>query len=93
MDWNTLFNLIDPKLLVVVVACWVLGFVLKKTPRVADWIIVYIVTAFAIVFAILLIGSSPTAVLQGIMCGAFAVYGHQMLKQGKEGVRENEQNI
>jgi FtsH-binding integral membrane protein len=85
MDWNTIFNLIDPALLIVVAACWALGYSLKKTPHVADWSIVYIVVVFAVIVVVWMQGINPQSVLQGILCGAVAVLGHQMLKQGKEG--------
>lgn len=85
MDWNTIFQLIDPKLLIVVAVCWVLGFVLKQTPRVPDWSIVYIVTLVAVLLTVWLIGVGPEAIIQGVLAGAFAVYGHQVVKQGKEG--------
>ena len=84
MDWETLFALIDPSLLVVVAACWALGYILKQTPRVPDWTIVYIVTAAAVVAVMALQGLSTESVIQGILCGAFAVYGHQVVKQTRE---------
>jgi hypothetical protein len=85
MDWTALFNLIPSELFIVVAACWVLGFVLKRTPQVPDWSIVYIVTVFAVVVAIWMMGFTPQSLLQGILSGAVSVYGHQLLKQGKEG--------
>lgn len=81
MDWNNVFELIDPELLIVVAACWVIGYVLKQTPNIPDWSIVYIVTGFAILSAILMFGLTVESVIQGILCGAFAVYGHQIVKQ------------
>ena len=84
MDWETLFGLIDPSLLVVVAACWALGVVLKQTPRVPDWTIVYVVTVLAVVLVVALQGMTTESVIQGVLCGAFAVYGHQVVKQTKE---------
>jgi 4-hydroxybenzoate polyprenyltransferase len=84
VDWETLFALIDPSLLVVVAACWALGYVLKQTPRVPDWTIVYIVTVAAVAVVVALQGFTVQSVIQGILCGAFAVYGHQVVKQTKE---------
>lgn len=84
MDWNTVFTLIDPKLLIVVAACWVIGYVLKQTPKVPDWTIVYVVTLASIALAITLLGWSGETLIQGILCGAFAVYGHQLVKQSKK---------
>lgn len=84
MEWNIVYDLIDPKLLIVVACCWVLGFFLKETPRVPNWTIVFIVTAVAVFFTVWMMGVSPESFLQGILCGAFAVYGHQIVKQTTE---------
>ncbi len=84
MDWDTLFGLIDPSLMLVVAACWALGAIIKQTPRVPDWTIVYIVTIAAIIAVVALQGLTVQAVIQGILCGAFSVYGHQVVKQTRE---------
>ena len=84
VDWETLFGLIDPSLFVVVAACWALGIILKNTPQVPDWTIVYAVTAAAVAVVVALQGFTVQSVIQGILCGAFAVYGHQVVKQTKE---------
>ncbi|WP_374018991.1 phage holin family protein [Paenibacillus thiaminolyticus] len=81
MDWTMIFELIDPALFVVVGACWVIGYMLKQTPAVPDWSIVYIVVALAVVFTVGLLGWSVEALIQGILAGAFAVFGHQVVKQ------------
>lgn len=84
MDWNVIVEWIDPKLMVVVAACWCLGYILKQTPRVPDWLIIYIVTGAAVLFTVWAMGVRPESVIQGVLCGAFAVYGHQVVKQTKE---------
>ncbi|WP_208917930.1 phage holin family protein [Paenibacillus uliginis] len=86
MEWNMIFELIDPRLLIVVSACWVIGFILKKTPKIPDWSIVYIVLVLAVTLTVGLIGWSVEALIQGILAGAFAVFGHQAVKQAKNGV-------
>ncbi|MGM1046206.1 MAG: phage holin family protein [Bacillota bacterium] len=88
MEWSMIFELIDPRLFLVVAACWVIGYMLKKTPKVPDWSIVYIVVVFAVVFAVGLIGWSMEAIIQGILTGAFAVFGHQAVKQAIKGAGE-----
>ncbi|MFC4102898.1 phage holin family protein [Paenibacillus xanthanilyticus] len=90
MDWNVLQGLIDPSLVVVVAVCWVLGYILKQTPQVPDWSIIFIVTAFAIGAVILTLGLTIESVLQGILCGAVAVYGNQIIKQGVKGANEDD---
>lgn len=88
MEWSMIFELIDPKLFVVVAACWAIGFMLKKTPKVPDWSIVYIVVVLAVLFTYGLLGWSVEALIQGILAGAFAVFGHQVVKQTKIGAEE-----
>ncbi|MBO2943595.1 phage holin family protein [Paenibacillus sp. F411] len=85
MEWNMIFELVDPRLLIVVAACWVIGYVLKQTPKVPNWSIIYIVVMVAILLTIGLIGWSVESVIQGILAGAFAVFGHQAVKQAKIG--------
>ncbi|PAD73925.1 phage holin family protein [Paenibacillus campinasensis] len=84
MEWNMIFELIDPRLLIVVAACWVLGYIFKQTPRVPDWSIVYIVLIIAVWLTIGLLGWSVETLIQGILAGAFAVFGHQAVKQAKK---------
>lgn len=88
MEWSMIFELIDPRLFIVVVACWVIGYILKRTPKVPDWSIVYVIVVFAIIFAVGLIGWSMETIIQGILTGAFAVFGHQAVKQAIKGVNE-----
>ncbi|MNI83396.1 hypothetical protein D3C73_1401930 [compost metagenome] len=88
MEWNAVSSFIKPELLLVLTACWVIGYMLKQTPRVPDWTIIYIVTLVAIFVVCLMMGLSSDSVLQGILCGAVAVYGNQLVKQTKKGTDE-----
>ncbi|WP_422659132.1 phage holin family protein [Paenibacillus sp. EC2-1] len=85
MEWNLIFEMIDPRLIIVVAACWVIGYILKKTPKVPDWSIVYIVVVLAVMFTVWLLGWSAESLIQGILSGSFAVFGHQIVKQAKIG--------
>jgi len=81
MEWNLIFETIDPSLMVVVAACWAIGYALKLTPRVPDWSIIYILSLLSVGSVIGILGFSIQSVLQGIVCAAVAVYGNQMVKQ------------
>lgn len=81
MSTEALMALIDTRLLIVIAACWVFGYMLKQTPKVADWLIIWLVTCLAIVLACFILGFGPVSVIQGILCAAVAVYGNQLLKQ------------
>ncbi|WP_028560473.1 phage holin family protein [Paenibacillus pinihumi] len=92
MEWNIIFELIDPRLMVVVAACWILGVALKHTPGVPSWSIIYHVIIAAILLSVWLIGFGPESVIQGVLAGAFAVFGHQFVKQAKE-ARTNDKDV
>lgn len=89
MEWNVVANFIKPELLLIVAVCWVIGFCLKQTPRVPDWTIIYLVTLAAIIIVCLTLGFNVDSFVQGILCGAVAVYGNQLLKQAKKGLMSN----
>lgn len=84
MEWNMILDYINAELIGVVIACWIIGYVLKRTPLIPDWSIVYLVTIIASVFSCMLLSFTVQAVIQGILCGAVAVYGNQLVKQGKK---------
>lgn len=88
MDWSIAFRNIPTELLPVVIACWAIGYMLKRTPRVPDWSIVYFVTLFAVLGSGFTLGWSAEAVVQGTIAGAVAVFGHQFIKQAKEGANQ-----
>jgi predicted neutral ceramidase superfamily lipid hydrolase len=89
MEWNAVANFIKPELLIVVAVCWIFGYMLKQTPRVPDWTIIYAVTLVAIILVVLITGFNVDSVLQAILCSAVAVYGNQLVKQTKKGTDEN----
>ncbi|MFC4305815.1 phage holin family protein [Cohnella boryungensis] len=85
MDWNTIAGFIDTRLVIVLAACWVIGYGLKRTPSVPDWSILYIVITAAVLLTGGVIGYTVEAIVQGIIVGAVAVAGHQAFKQAREG--------
>ncbi|MFX3636276.1 MAG: phage holin family protein [Candidatus Pristimantibacillus sp.] len=89
MEWKLIVELIDPKLFIVVAVCWVIGYMLKQTPRVPNWSIVYLVTLTALLLTVWMIGFGPEAIIQGVLAGAFAVFGHQFIKQVKDGAESD----
>lgn len=80
---------IKPELLVLVPALYVLGAVLKKAKKVKDNLIPLILTVVSLVLCCLYVlgteGISATsvftAIVQGLLCVAGAVYGNQLFKQ------------
>lgn len=85
MEWNTIAELLDPRLIIVLAACWVIGYVLKQTPRVPNWTIVYAVTLVSVVLTIWILGWGPESLIQGVLTGTVAIYGNQLVKQTQKG--------
>lgn len=79
------------KAIIVVVALLVIGYVLKKTPKVADWMIPWLLILLGIVMACGLLGAvSIVNVVQGILAAGTATLTHQLWKQTKD-KRESDQ--
>lgn len=70
------------KALVVVVVLLALGYYLKRTPRVQDWMIPWALTLTGIVLACGILGViSAESVVQGILAAGVATLTHQLWKQ------------
>lgn len=93
MDWlNIALEYIKPELLVLVFVLWYLGTLLKKSHKIEDWKIPFILMTVSIIMAlswvIITSGLSPMAIWVGIMQGFViaAVEGqaYQYFKQVSE---------
>jgi len=90
MDLSLVLQFVRPELIIVAIACYVLGMFLKGS-TIKDWLIPIILLIFAIVLTILYIsvvlGEGFTGkvfivgFIQGLFAAALAVYGNQLLKQ------------
>lgn len=80
---------VKPELLLLMPVLWMLGTVLKTTPRVQDWLIPYILLGISVflcglwVLAMegLQVMSVFTAITQGVLIAGTCVGGHQLVKQ------------
>jgi hypothetical protein len=90
MDLSLVLQFIRPELLIVVVACYILGVFLKGS-KMNDWLIPFVLLGFSIALTILYIaivlGEGLTwkviivGFIQGLFAAALAVYGNQLIKQ------------
>lgn len=69
--------------LIVVPVLLFIGYLLKNTPRIKDWLIPYILLGLGVVFAVGLMGFDVDSVIQGILVSGAAVIGHQLYTQAK----------
>lgn len=72
-----------PEMAVIVLALLVLGFIIKKTPAIPDWVIVWILPVLGMVFAVFIVGFNIHAILQGILAAGVAVLTNQLWKQSQ----------
>lgn len=87
------YEFVKPELLVLVPALYGLGAILKNTKKIKDNFIPAILSGVGIVLACLhVLGTEGvtavgvfTAIIQGIICAACAVYTNQLIKQAKNG--------
>lgn len=76
-------KVLAPKLMIVVLVLILIGLALKNTPKVPDWLIVWILPVLGIVFSLGVLGLHVQSVLQGILSAGVAVLSHQLWKQTK----------
>jgi hypothetical protein len=75
------FDYITSNALILVPVLYIIGMILKSTPKVLDWAIPYILLPFGIFGTIGLIGCSLDSVIQGILVTGATVYINQLIKQ------------
>ncbi len=67
--------------LIIIPVLWILGTFLKRTPKVQDWTIPWILLVVGILIAVGVIGLTIDAAVQGVLVTGAAVLGHQLVKQ------------
>ena len=84
MDYSNLVQFVPEQLGILVASLLVFGTMLKSTNKIQDAYIPFILIVLGIIGSVLMMGTSVTSVLQGIIATAVAVYGKNILKQSKE---------
>ena len=75
------------EMLILIPVLYVLGMVIKTTPKVKDWVIPWILLVVGVIFAILVsLGTDISivdAVIQGILVAGVTVFANQLIVQTK----------
>ena len=74
--------------LIVIPVLLILGKMIKQTPNVKSWTIPYILLVLGVVITVAMLGFNVDAIIQGVLVSGAAVFGHQLVKQGKRGAEE-----
>lgn len=78
---ETIIKFVPEQLLILVAALYVIGMFLKRTPKVQDWIIPWVLLVLGVIFSISIMGINATSILQGIICSFGAIATNQFVKQ------------
>ena len=80
METN-LMNYIIQEAYILVPVLYVIGVFLKKTPRIPDWLIPWILTGLGMLGAFFLSGMKLSGILQGVLVAGVTVFANQLYKQ------------
>lgn len=91
---------IKPEMLVLVPVLWLIGAALKKTPKMPDWLIPYILGVVGIFGAAVWVGATEdltamalfTAFTQGILVAGASVWGNQLVRQAGKKNEDKEEH-
>ncbi|WP_445487232.1 phage holin family protein [Niallia sp. 03133] len=66
---------------ILVPVLWVIGYAVKQTPKIPDWLIIWILLTFSILLGTFAYGMTFEAITNGILAAGVSVLGHQIIKQ------------
>lgn len=81
---NEIIQYITEEALVLMPVLYIIGLLLKNTPKVADWTIPWVLLALGVVGGILITGESLDGAVQGVLVAGASVLTHQLVKQSAE---------
>ncbi|MBW3114453.1 MULTISPECIES: phage holin family protein [Bacillaceae] len=72
---------IDPQVTVLVPVLWVLGYALKRTPHIPDWLIIWILLLVGVGASGWTLGFDFNGIANGFIATGAAITTHQSVKQ------------
>jgi Na+-translocating ferredoxin:NAD+ oxidoreductase RnfD subunit len=79
-----ILNYVIEEALILVPVLFVLGAIIKNTPKVKDWIIPYVLLVAGIALTVALLGYSVEAIIQGVLVTGATVFSHNLIKQARD---------
>lgn len=80
---NEIIEYIVADALILIPVLFVLGLLLKNTPRIKDWLIPWVLLVIGLVLAVLIVGDLLQGIIQGVLVVGATVLAHQLIKQTK----------
>jgi len=81
---NDFIQYVTEEALVLMPVLFIMGLLLKNTPRVPNWTIPWALLAIGMAGGIVIVGSPVQGVIQGILVTGATVLTHQLVKQTTE---------
>ena len=72
---------VEPEMLILIPVLMFLGWMMKSTPNLPDWLIPYLNTIVAIAGGIILADTVFDGFIQGILISAMSTFTHNLYKQ------------
>jgi len=82
-----ILDFIDSNIYILTPVLFIIGMILKATPKLPSWLIPYLLGIIGIALCIGIKGCNVGAVIQGVLVSGLSVYGHQLIKQGVSALR------
>lgn len=67
--------------LIVIPVLWVIGKLLKETPKIQNWLIPWVLLVVGVLATMGIMGFTIESAIQGVLVAGASVFGHQLLKQ------------
>lgn len=82
---NEITKYIVEPMQIAILALWVLGMFLKRTPSIPDWAIIWVLLVVGIILGFITFGLTADGFIQGVLVSGVSVLGHQLFKQTQKG--------
>jgi len=79
-------DLLVKEVYILIPVLYVIGVFLKKIPKLADWLIPWILLGLGMIGGFFLAGMNVHGILQGILAAGASVFTNQLYKQTKAGI-------
>lgn len=80
---------VSSSMLLISAGLFVIGLILKGTPFIPDWVILWIVMFLGIILNLFISGFSVQSSVEGVISAGLAITAHQTIKQTKDGICKN----
>ncbi|WP_206098848.1 phage holin family protein [Paenibacillus paeoniae] len=81
---NEFIQYVTEEALVLMPVLFIMGLLLKNTPRVPNWTIPWVLLVIGMTGGIVIVGSPVQGIIQGVLVTGATVLTHQLVKQTTE---------